>query len=194
VAADDLKDHVDEIFQGVRDKLGYKRSDLTPSESGIITPHFEYRVSVGLEPDDPGSSLWTYDVRRITSREVVESDAFDDVFGRYLDSFEQEFATSLDVEQFIDLVEGRDPPGIHLEYDRKCIEVRGEPGRSRWEAGGNVGGSQNHGPAGPVPARPHRGFVFCAPVSHGSTPHARIARRHDALEAAEETTHLARRT
>jgi hypothetical protein len=54
VAADDLKDHVDEIFQGVRDKLGYKRSDLTPSESGIITPHFEYRVSVGLEPEIPG--------------------------------------------------------------------------------------------------------------------------------------------
>ena len=123
IAAEDLKTHLDEVYQGLREQLGYKRRDLSTSASTIITPDFEYSVSVSLDREDPESSLWEHQVRSISNRSIVESEGFEIVLGSYLDSFEQEFAVPFDVQQFIDLMEERSlPSGWDIDYDADATE------------------------------------------------------------------------
>lgn len=121
ISEEDLKEHLDAIYEDLKAHLGYKRRHLKLTANGIETPDFEYAVTIGLDADDPSTAVWRHVVSRMTDKDVIFSEGFATTFKRFLDSAEYEFASEFEVEDFIDLIEQLESDEITVEY------VRGEP-------------------------------------------------------------------
>ena len=118
IAQDDLSKHMDAIHESLRSHLGYKRRDLKPTFNSIVTPHFEYAVTIGLDPADPSICIWRHAVTNMTDKDVIFSEGFERTFTRFLDTAEYEFRSEFEVEDFIDLVEDLDSDEITVNYRR----------------------------------------------------------------------------
>ena len=132
ISEDDLKEHLDALYEELRTNLGYKRRELRATTNSVETPHFEYTVTIGLDRDDPSSAVWRHVVSKMTDKEVIFSDAFAKTFKSFLDTAEYEFASEFEVENFIDLVEDLESDEITVEYERgepECdVRIKGFAG------------------------------------------------------------------
>jgi hypothetical protein len=118
IAQDDVSKHMDGIHDALRSNLNYKRCDLRVEDGTIVTPHFEYTLSVGLDPDDPSICIWKHAIGKMTDKGVILSEGFAKTFEPFIDTAEYEFASEFDVEQFIDLIEDLDSDEITVNYKR----------------------------------------------------------------------------
>ena len=119
VAGPDIKADLDNTFEMVREAFGYKRKDLDVSAErdglGFIrTPDFEYTVTVSVNPDDPSEVIWRREVGRMSGPEFVRSEGFRDVFGATFNKLVFEFATPVDVADFVDRIEDAPPEGVKV--------------------------------------------------------------------------------
>lgn len=134
LAADDIKQDVDEIYAAVREAMGYKRRDVEGSAdrgSGFVrTPDFEYSIGIDLVEDDPTTVIWRREVGGIQNPQVVLGKEFQRVFGRTFDTLVFEFARPFDLETWVDRVEDNLPDGVKLRTASDCsscdVQVRGK--------------------------------------------------------------------
>lgn len=119
VATADIKTDLDNTFEMVREMFGYKRKDLDVSAERdglgyIRTPDFEYTVTVNVSEDDPSEVVWRREVSRLSGPEFVRSEGFRNVFGTMFDRLVFEFATPVDVADFVDRIEDSPPEGVKV--------------------------------------------------------------------------------
>ena len=131
VAQPDIKADLDNTFDMVRERFGYKRKDLDVSAErdglGFIrTPDFEYTVTVSVNADDPTEVVWRRELGRLADPAFVRSEGFTDVFGSRFDKLVFEFAVPVDVAEFVDRVEESPPEGVKLNVasDSDAAEVK----------------------------------------------------------------------
>lgn len=118
IAEEDLKEHLDKVFEGLKGDLGYKRNEIREQSNGFVTPHFEYQVTIGLDDSDPSVAIWHHRVSKMVDKDVIFSDEFAQTFGKFLNTAEYEFTSDFDVEAFIDLIEGLESGEIEVDYKR----------------------------------------------------------------------------
>src|SRR5262249_2494044 len=86
LAADDLRARLEDIYNAIREHLGFKRKDLetTLSADGlgfIRTPSFDFTMSVSLDPDEPTNVIWRSEVSQVSDPEILRAEGFRKVFG-----------------------------------------------------------------------------------------------------------------
>ena len=123
ISAGDLKDELDSVYDSLRKEFGFTRRDLNASEpedgtGTIITPYFNYSVSVALNPDDLAEVIWHRTVDGITAPGHVESDAFGAVFDKVFDTLEFSLPKRVNIEDLIDAIEAAKIPDLEIHYDR----------------------------------------------------------------------------
>jgi hypothetical protein len=119
IAAADIKADLDNTFDMVREEFGYKRKDLDVSAErdglGFIrTPDFEYTVTVSVNPEEPTDVIWRREVSRLSGPEFVRSEGFRNVFGTMFNKLVFEFASPVDVAEFVDRIEDSPPEGTKV--------------------------------------------------------------------------------
>jgi hypothetical protein len=123
IATRDISDDLDVRFAEFRRHFRLKRVDLRVSEpdegtGAIVTPWFEYRVTVTHSEDDSGEAIWRQQVTEFRDTERLFSTEFANVFGSMFDTVEFEPPEPIDMEAFIDSIEAREGNDIAVEYDR----------------------------------------------------------------------------
>jgi hypothetical protein len=118
-AAADIKGDLDNTFDMVREEFGYKRKDLDVSAErdglGFIrTPDFEYTVTVEVNPEEPTDVIWRRELTRLSGPDFVRSEHFQNVFGSMFNKLVFEFATPVDVADFVDRIEDSPPEGVKV--------------------------------------------------------------------------------
>ena len=129
IAADDLGEDLDQWFAGLRSELGLKRAQMEVSNphhgmGTIITPTFQYQVSVGLCNDDPSLLTWRRQVSEFPALEAVLRDGFSSTFGTIFDTLEFTPLEPINVEEFIDWIEGSADSQLKPDYDRTATWCR----------------------------------------------------------------------
>ncbi len=119
VAENDLKQDVENLYNGVREELGFKRKELEAgtTEDGygyIRTPNFDYSLAIQIDPDDVSMVIWRREVGHFTDASVLRSPGFRKVFGSHLDELTFDFLSPLDVEALVDQIEDRNPKGVKV--------------------------------------------------------------------------------
>lgn len=125
IAKDELSKDLDRVYDALRKAFGFARRDLQSSQpdegSGtIITPHFNYSITVALDADDPRQIVWTRTIDAIKSPEQITTSAFGQIFDGLFDTLDLSLPTPLNIEDFIDAVEAAKIPGLQLSYDREA--------------------------------------------------------------------------
>jgi hypothetical protein len=124
ISAAELKQDLAEKFAALQKAFKLKRRDITvqgPDEGcgSLITPYFDYDVTVRLNPQNTGEVLWRHEILNIREPGKVFCAEFDAAFSGVFDTLEFQFLRSVNVADVIDTLEAlEDPPGI--EYPPSC--------------------------------------------------------------------------
>ncbi|GAA4422395.1 caspase family protein [Bremerella cremea] len=123
--SDDLKTDLDATYDKLRKAFGFARRDLDVSEPGdgtgtIVTPYFNYSVSLELNPDELGEVVWTKTVDAIKAPDQITCAAFAEVFDDVFDTLEFSLPNWLEIDDFIDAVEAAKIPDLTITYDREA--------------------------------------------------------------------------
>jgi hypothetical protein len=120
-----LRDQLEVYFAAIRDKFGLKRKEMEVSvESGLATlrtPHFELSLRSERIADDNSEIDWRHQVTFLDNLNVMETEAFQSVFGEAFDTLLIELATKLSVSDLVDHLEEINLPGLSLDYDSRCL-------------------------------------------------------------------------
>ena len=140
LAKDQLTEDLKGVFQALKSAFKLKRADMEVSDQGdgtgtVITPHFNYSVSVQLDPEDPSCVIWSRTIDAIKDPKPLFSEAFARVFQSFFDTVEFSLPNSIDLGALIDSIEEADDSRIGIEYDPEttyCVlSVAGIEGRIR---------------------------------------------------------------
>ncbi len=136
-AAEELKKDLDEVYDKLKAAFGFTRRELQAAEPNdgtgtIITPHFNYSVTVTHNPDDLDGAIWTRSVDSIKTPAQISSEAFAAVFDDVFNTLAFALPTKVSIEDFIDAVEEAKIADLKIKYDREAtyceIEVLGAAG------------------------------------------------------------------
>ncbi|MFN9641622.1 MAG: hypothetical protein ACK56W_16650, partial [Pirellula sp.] len=140
LAKDQVTEDLKNVFQALKSAFKLKRADIEVSDQGdgtgtVITPHFNYSVSVQLDPEDPSCVIWSRTIDAIKDPKPLFSTAFASVFQTFFDTVEFALPNAIEIGDLIDSIEEADDARIGLEYDPEttyCIlSVAGIEGRIR---------------------------------------------------------------
>ncbi|MBA4017182.1 MAG: hypothetical protein C0483_08420 [Pirellula sp.] len=130
----EIKDDLDSVYQSLKNSFHFTRREISASEpldgSGtIVTPYFNYSVSVTLNPNSLSEVIWTRTVDAIKQPDQILSDAFGEVFDNVFDTLEFSLPAEVEVADLIDAVEAAKNPHLKVTYDRDCtycdLEIAG---------------------------------------------------------------------
>jgi hypothetical protein len=124
LAEEELKQDLDKNFDALRTAFRFSRRELQPSapDDGtgtITTPHFNYSVTVSLNPDEASEVLWRRTVDAIRAPDRIGSPAFAQVFDGVFDTLMFSLPSQVNLEEFIDAVDAMQLPDVKLDYDRE---------------------------------------------------------------------------
>ncbi len=139
IAKEDIDADLDAVHEALRTTFDFKRKDLETNVSSgggsIITPYFDYEVTVSINPDDPSEALWLRQVHNIRDPDKILTDEFDQAFQGMFDTLEFTSGKTIKVADVIDQIEALDDDSISIDYDksfRSCsISVDGMDARIR---------------------------------------------------------------
>jgi hypothetical protein len=130
ISEKEINDDIEEVFERIRDSMKYKRRDMVAEVGRIVTPDFEYVVSVSQDRDDPSMAVISRQLLNISPK-VVDDDAFNAVFDDTFDELTFGFTAEINVRDLIDQIEDLDLDKISLEYPSDCsnckITIKGSP-------------------------------------------------------------------
>lgn len=120
ISGAEVQEDLEEKFASLKKAFKFKRKELSIANEDdgtgtIVTPYFNYSISISLDPEDSSGVVWEWAVDAIKEPDKIFSDEFSDVFGREFDTVE--FSMPIDVEEFIDQVEELDADDIEIAYD-----------------------------------------------------------------------------
>ncbi len=117
IAAKEIDERLDKVFEAIKKHLKYKRRDILSEAGRIVTPDFEYAVFCAQDEEDPGNALITEELMNI-SPSVIESDEFNRVFDKRFSNVVFEFRKKIDVSKLIGDIEDLDRDDITVDYDK----------------------------------------------------------------------------
>lgn len=136
IGSNEVEKEIDEVFGLLRTKMGYLRQGLDSSVASgagsIITPDFDYNVSLALDPNDPRTAILTRELSNIKTPKLIDSLAFGEVFAKRFSSLELELKEAIRIDDWIDKIESLKEQGhlkdIQIDYpkDCSCCEIRFE--------------------------------------------------------------------
>ena len=122
IASSDIEDDLNAAFAKLRDAFGFGRKDIKVKrgESGgsIITPFFDYDVTLSISADDPSEVIWRQQVANIRDPQQVLADEFDNVFKGIFDTLEFSSGKPVNIESLIDQIEALKGSGLTVSYDK----------------------------------------------------------------------------
>jgi hypothetical protein len=129
IAKDDLNEDLEKVVKRLRDVFGFKRTDIQtdgPTDGGgsVITPYFDYEVSVSLNPKDPSEAIWLHQVVNIRKPDQILTEEFDKVFEGTFDTLEFSTGKTINIAGVIDQIENLEDERITVDYDKdltRCI-------------------------------------------------------------------------
>ncbi|MFO0866607.1 MAG: hypothetical protein U0744_18535 [Gemmataceae bacterium] len=130
LASSDIEDDLNAIFSKLKDVYRFGRKDLQTkrgdSGGSIITPFFDYDVTVTLNVADPSEVVWRRQVAHIRDPQKVIADAFDSVFKGVLDTLDFSTGKPVSVEAVIDQIEAIKEGDVAVRYDKdlQWCEIR----------------------------------------------------------------------
>jgi hypothetical protein len=127
IGAGDLAAEAEQLFQGVRTALGYKRRELALETNGataVLTARdFTVEIAYTLEPAAPARYATTTTLRGLRNGELARTDGFETVFGGRFSEISFALRKGARVEDVIDLIEGLDAAaGLTVEFPSDCRE------------------------------------------------------------------------
>jgi hypothetical protein len=125
IAAGDLKQDIDAVYDSLRQAFGFKRRELSvagPADGTgtIVTPDFSYSISVSLNAADPTQIVWTRSVDGISEPRMVASETFARVFDGMFRTLQFALPGPIDVEDCIDAIEDAELGNVTVDYDREA--------------------------------------------------------------------------
>lgn len=125
LAAPELGEEAESVFQQVRRGLAYKRAELSldvTSPSAVLTARdFTLELAYALDEADPGTCLITRTLTGLTRPELVEHPEFDRIFAGAFETIAFGLAKGVRVEAVIDAVEALDGVGgLEVSYPSDC--------------------------------------------------------------------------
>lgn len=136
----ELEAELERVHARVRTDFGYKRRDLSVEHEELgrvrlVTPDFEYRISVELDAEDLSQAVWRREVLVSGDSAFVNDGRLASVFGEELDSVEYRFAQPLPIDDVVDKIEEREEGGVSVDYDSRCtwceVSIDGLPATVR---------------------------------------------------------------
>ena len=135
LAEAEVREGIDSMFAQIQQEFGFKRREVTVTLDGgdgsILTPDFGYGVAASQSADAPANALLTRVLEDITDLQLLESEAFQTVFGPWFDHVELHLSDALDIEAIIDQIEEDDDTPVQRQYPVDCshctLWVQGEP-------------------------------------------------------------------
>jgi len=144
LAEEALTRDLDNVFGGLKKAFSFKRRDVvaeqpTAGAGSILTPYFNYSISVELNPEDLTEVVWTRQVDAIRQPAQLATPAFEEVFESAFDTIDCTFPAPIDLEAFVDAVEEAELPDLVIDYDREVtycnLELHGAAGDLRLTSG-----------------------------------------------------------
>jgi hypothetical protein len=122
IAREQISDDLKEYFTALKSAFKFKRADICVTDENdgtgtIITPYFNYSVSVQQDAENPSQVIWHRHVDAIKEPEQVFSPRFATVFERVFDTVEFTMTLEIDLGALIDSIETLDDDRIAIEYD-----------------------------------------------------------------------------
>lgn len=122
IASSSIEEEIDQIFKGLRSEFRFKRADLNVSKPGdgtatIITPFFNYSLTMSLDPQAPSEVICHRQVSEIKDIARVLSREFAIVFDKVFDRIEFYPPVPIVLANFIDQIEDVGNSRISLDYD-----------------------------------------------------------------------------
>jgi hypothetical protein len=130
LASSDIEDDLNATFSKLKDAYRFGRKDLQTkrgdSGGSILTPFFDYDVTVTINAADPSEVVWRRQISHIREPQKVLADAFDTVFKGVLDTLEFSSGKPVSVEGVIDQIEAIQGGNITVRYDKdlQWCEIR----------------------------------------------------------------------
>jgi len=118
----DVNEDSEATYQRLRDIFGFKRKDIqTDSYDGggtIITPFFDYNVTVAMNPDDASGYVLRREISNIREPHQLFSDEFVQTFPSDFDTLEFETKSEISIDNLIDKIEDLDDDSIQVTHDK----------------------------------------------------------------------------
>lgn len=123
IAEKDVEVEIDQIHEDLKSVFKLKRRDIKATVDGgsgsIVTPYFDYEVTVSLNPDKPSEALFRRQVTSIRQPEMVFCEEFDQVFQGKFDRLEFGTQQTLNIEQIVDQIESLESDEIEVSYNKE---------------------------------------------------------------------------
>lgn len=119
----ELAEDLDVQFAEFRRHFRFRRAEMEVQDPGdgcaaILTPWFEYRISISQDDEDPAVYVFKRQVNKIVGPEELLSDEFAKVFGDVFNSIEVSPPATINMEEFIDSMEDLDKHTLSIDFDR----------------------------------------------------------------------------
>ncbi|PHR87702.1 MAG: hypothetical protein COA78_36950 [Blastopirellula sp.] len=125
MGVEQISEDLEEVRTALRTGFKFKRKELTVSDTGdgtgtIVTPFFNYSITVSCNPENPAEAIWLRQVDEISDADQIFSDAFADAFGQMFDTVELSPPAPIEIEALIDRIEELEIDRIELDYDHQA--------------------------------------------------------------------------
>jgi len=125
LAADEIAEEGERLFQHARTLLAYKRKDLTldvgTGTAVLSAKDFTYELSYALNENDPAEYLASRSLHSVRSSDFLRTTECDALFPSAFSSVVFLLAKGAPVEKVIDAVEGLDPEHpLKVDYPSDC--------------------------------------------------------------------------
>lgn len=129
LAEGDLRDEIETFFEGVKNSGVYKSRDIkydSPANGGasIRTPDFEFSISYSQSEQYPGQYEVRYELLRLNTPEILDTDWFNNLFRRVFDEAVFEFSGKVNVEKLIDRAEEIEDLSVDYDGNRSYCSIR----------------------------------------------------------------------
>jgi|GEM_PF-311242 len=126
VASNDVDRELEFYFQKMVKHL-YKRSELEVSDpdqgaGSIITPGFDFHVSVCLDPEDSSEVIFQRTVTDIRDAQVLLSSEFDEVFHEVFSEIEYQSGKRINIKQLVFQLEEANLDNVTVDAPRDCSQ------------------------------------------------------------------------
>ncbi|MBT3200183.1 MAG: caspase family protein [Phycisphaerales bacterium] len=118
----DVDEDSEATYQRLRDIFGFKRKDVqTDSYDGggtIITPYFDYNVTVAMQLDDASGYVLRREISNIREPQQLFSEEFVQTFPNDFDTLEFETKSEISIDDLIDKIEDLEDDSIEVTHDK----------------------------------------------------------------------------
>ena len=125
ISEQEVQQRSEEVFEAIKENLGYKRKDVACGSGKVITPDFEYTASCCQDEETPSDALLTEEITNIKPH-ILQDDAFNEVFDNQFNELVFDFPRDVQVGDLIDAIEEADLDEIKVNYpsDASWCEIR----------------------------------------------------------------------